>query len=360
MEKKFYSVISGSGRYLPEHIVKNIDFLKNTFFDNQGKKIDLPNEEIIEKFRKITEIDERRYVNDDQVTSDIGYFAAKDALESSGTDKESLDYIIVAHNFGDIKQSDHKSDIVPTIAARIKNKLQIRNPMTVAYDITFGCPGWLQGVIQADYYIRSGDARKIMVIGAETLSRVCDPGDRDSMLYSDGAGAVILEAAESESPVGIIAHAARTDSLTQAYFLKMGHSNDTEEPESNLFLKMEGRKLYEYALSTVPQMVKDCLDKARLALQDIKKVLFHQANTKMNDAMIKQLFRLFGFNTVPDGIMPMTISNLGNNSVATLPIMLDLILKGDFLNHRINQGDYVVFASVGAGMSANTMIYKAQ
>src|SRR5690606_2262471 len=103
-------------------------------------------------------------------------------------DKETLDYIIVAHNFGDILKNNQKSDMVPTLAARVKHKLQIKNPYTVAYDLPFGCPGWLQGLIQADYYLKSGDAKRILIIGAETLSRISDPHDIDSMIFSDEIG----------------------------------------------------------------------------------------------------------------------------------------------------------------------------
>ena len=130
------------------------------------------------------------------------YLAAEDALTSSGIDRESLDYIIVAHNFGDVRAGNLRSDFVPSLAARVKHKLGIVNPGTVAYDLPFGCPGWLQGVIQANYYLRSGDCKRVMVIGAETLSRICDPHDRDSMIYADGAGATILEAVASDRAGG--------------------------------------------------------------------------------------------------------------------------------------------------------------
>lgn len=360
MERQFYSVIVGSGRYVPPRVVKNEDFRDHEFFDAGGNKIEVPNEEIIEKFRKITEIDERRYVEDDMLTSDIGYFAAKDALESSHINKETLDYIIVAHNFGDVASDNPRSDTVPSLASRIKHKLGIVNPSTIVYDISFGCPGWLQAMIQADYFLRSGDIKRVMVIGAETLSRVSDPHDRDSMIYSDGAGAAILEAQESEEPVGILTHSSRSDTLDHMHLLSMGTSNNPGYADNRLFLKMEGRKLYEYALSTVPQLVKDCIEKATLAIQDVKKVLLHQANTKMDDAMLSRLFRLFGLKTSPENIMPMTISLFGNNSVATLPILLDMILKGNFSQHSIKSGDHVIFASVGAGMNANAMVYRAK
>ncbi|MCK5823627.1 MAG: ketoacyl-ACP synthase III, partial [Bacteroidales bacterium] len=214
-----YSVITGTGSYIPTRRIKNEDFLNNEFYDATGKKIDKNNQEIIDKFLEITTIKERRYVTDDLVCSDMAYFAAVEAIKSANINKEELDYIIVAHNFGDVKPDDKGVDIVPSLAARVKYKLEINNPGTVAYDIPFGCPGWLQGIIQADYYIKSGDAKKILVIGADTLSRISDPHDRDSMLYADGAGATVIEAKESDTPIGILAHKSRSDTLLYSNML---------------------------------------------------------------------------------------------------------------------------------------------
>ncbi|MCP5104069.1 MAG: ketoacyl-ACP synthase III, partial [bacterium] len=286
------------------------------------------------------------------------YFAAKNALESSGIDKESLDYIIVAHNFGDVQITNKRSDFVPSLAARVKHKLGIENPKAIAYDIAFGCPGWLQAVIQADYFLRSGDSKRALVIGAETLSRISDPHDRDSMLYADGAGAVILEAKKSSGPVGILAHAARSDALEFAYMLQMGSSYNPDYNGGELYLKMNGRKLYEYALNTVPGVVRDSLEKADVPVSDVKKILIHQANAKMDKAILKRLFKLYGLTDIPQHIMPMNISTFGNSSVATLPTLLDMVLKGKLGNHALKPGDVVVFASVGAGMNINSMVYR--
>ena len=360
MSNRFFSIITGSGRYIPTRIIKNEKFLENEFYNSAGEKIAKTNEEIISKFFQITEIEERRYVEDKFVASDIGFFAAQDALDSSKIDKETLDYIIVAHNFGDVKKSNPKSDFVPCLAARIKHKLGIENPYTIAYDLPFGCPGWIQALIQADYYIKSGDAKRILVIAAETLSRISDPHDIDRMLYSDGAGAVILEAVESETPVGIIKHLTRTDTLEQANLLRMDKSYYPEFGSDDLFLKMNGRKLYEYALNTVPQVVKDCIDKSGVPFKDINKVLIHQANAKMDYAILSRIFKLFGVSEIPKDIMPMTIAKLGNNSVATVPILYDLIMKGEMKNQQINNGDHFILASVGAGMNVNVIVYKQQ
>jgi len=358
MQKNYYSVIKGTGSFIPNKVVKNEDFLDATFYDESGVKMDKENEEIIQKFMEITGIHERRYLEDHQVTSDLSFLAAKAALEDAQTDREELDYIIVAHNFGDVKKSTGSVDMLPSLASRVKQKLGIENPFTVAYDIIFGCPGWIQGLIQANYYIQAGDAKRIMVIGSDALSRVSDPHDRDSMIFADGAGATILEAQESDEPVGILSHVTRSDALNEAYLMWMERSNNPNYPGDEIFLKMNGRKQFEYALNTVPPLVKQTVEKAGIDVHDIKKVLIHQANEKMDQAMLKRFFKLYGIKDIPIDIMPMTISKLGNNSVGTIPIMLDLILKGEMENQSLNPGDPIVLVSVGAGMNINSIIYQ--
>src|SRR4030042_1332462 len=358
MNKKIYSIIVGTGSYIPTKLVPNEYFLGSTFYGPDGKLLDKTNAEIIDKFEKITGIKERRYVTDDLVASDIAYFAAEDARESSKIAPETLDYILVAHNFADIKVDNRRSDFVPSLAARVKHKLQIVNPYTIAHDTPFGCPGWVQGMTQADYYIRSGDAKRVLVMGAETLSRIADPHDRDGMIYADGAGATILEALTSEEPVGILSHAARSDTLEYAYMLWMDRSNNPKYKESNLFLKMHGHKLYEYALKTVPQVVKQSLDMAGFSLNDVKKGLIHQANGKRDDAILERLFGLYGIKEIPPDVMPMSIAWLGNSSVATIPTLLDLVCKEKIDNHAWEKGHIIVLTSVGAGMNINSMVYK--
>ncbi|WP_114749992.1 3-oxoacyl-ACP synthase III family protein [Pleomorphovibrio marinus] len=352
------SVITGSGRYVPNKVVSNEDFLNRTFFDNQGKKLQKENKDIVATLEKITEIQERRYIDADMVTSDMGYIAANSAISDAGLDPETLDYIVVAHNFGDIKEDNRRIDTCPTLAARIKHKLGIKNPYTVAYDLPFGCPGWVQAMIQADYFIKSGDAKKVLVIGAETLSRISDPHDIDSMLFSDGAGAVILEARISTTKVGMIKHLTRSDTYDHAHLLKMTTSNNPCFGDDTLFLKMNGRKLYEYAIKTVPSTLKECIEKANLGLSDIKKVFIHQANAKMDYNILERLFELYGQTNPDPDIMPMSISHLGNNSVATVPILYDLVVKERVKNQKVNKGDYLLFASVGAGMNINAFVYR--
>ena len=352
------SIIIGSGHYLPTLAIPNEAFLNHEFFDAVGTRITKSNAEVVQKLNEITEIRERRYAEDNQTTSDLAFFAAEKAIQTAGIDKETLDYIIIAHNFGDVAKGTNRTDFVPSLGTRVKHKLGIKNPDCVAYDIGFGCPGWVQGMIQANYYLKSGDAKRVMVIGAETLSRVIDPHDRDSMIYADGAGATILEAREETEARGILSHATRTDASEEAYYLWMGKSYKATACQENLYIKMHGRKLYKYAVSNVPSLVKKCLDKVDLDVSDVNKVLIHQANAKLDEGIIRSFFRLYGIREVPDDIMPMCIEKMGNNSVATVPILYDLIQTGQIEGHEIQNGNHLVFSSVGAGMNINAIVYK--
>ena len=351
-----HTVIVGTGSHIPSVIVPNDAFLQHEFHGPDQKPISKSNAEILKQFESITGIRERRYVPDNLLTSDISFDAARKALDSSSIDGETLDYIIVAHNFGDVRAGSTRSDLVPALAARVKNKLEIENPRCVAVDVVFGCPGWLQGVIWADAMIRAGDIRRAMVIGAETLSRISDPHDRDSLIYADGAGATILESRETKA--GILSHNVRSDTLEHSSMLRMGHSYKDEAFLEALFLKMEGRKLYKYALQTVARSIKEALDRVKLDIHDVKKVLIHQANGKMDEAILSALYELYGIDTPPADVMPMTISWLGNSSVATVPTLFDLIAKGRLDGQSFHPGEIVLFASVGAGMHINAVVYR--
>ena len=352
-----HSRIIGTGSYIPNKIVKNEDFLNNKFFEDYGKYIEKDNEDVIRKFYEITGIKERRYVEDDLKNSDIAAIAAKNAIEDSGINPEDIGLIIVAHNYGDLKKGDRHTDEVPSLASRVKNKLGIKNPYAIGFDLLYGCPGWIQAMITADMYIKSGKIKYALVIGSETLSRISDPHDRDSMIYADGAGAVILEATDDEK-IGILNYKSRTDTNGQTFYLWNGKSFNPDFKGDNFFIKMLGRKVYEYALVYVPELIKNLLDESNLEIDDINKILIHQANEKMDIAIGKRLFKLYGKKDMPDSIMPMTIGKLGNSSVATIPTLLDLIMKGKLENHTLKKGDNVIFASVGAGMNINAILYK--
>lgn len=345
----------GTGSYIPELEISNASFIDHLFLEKENVAVQNSNSNVIEKFEQITGIAQRRYARPDQQASDLGYLAAQQAIANANIDPETLDYIIVAHNFGDVSFDRNRSSMVPSLASRVKALLQIKNPDCVAYDLPFGCPGWLEGMIQADIFIRAGVAKRILVIGAETLSRVIDPHDRDCMIFSDGGGAVILEA--NASGIGTIAHKTQTYAVDHILDLQMGNSLSTLHGDDNLYIKMNGRRVYEFALTHVPLVVKSVLDKAGVDISEIKKVLIHQANDKMDAAILARLFKLYD-QPVPENIMPMTIQWLGNSSVATIPTLLDLVVTGKLEGHQIDKGDKVIFASVGAGMNINALLYQ--
>jgi len=351
------SVITGTGSYIPTIVQKNSNFLEHLFLQNDGSTMPYSNEVIIEKFKKITGIEERRYANKKFNSSDLGFFAAQKAIEDAKINPEELDYIILAHNFGDVKSAGTQSDILPSLATRVKHRLQIKNPKCVAFDILFGCPGWIQGLNQADAFIKSGMAKKILVIGSETLSRVLDKHDRDSMIYSDGAGACILEAEKSDKRRGILSHAAQTDTFNEAYYLYFGNSfNKNEDPDVR-YIKMNGHKIYEYALNNVPNAMKAALDDCGCTIDEVKKIFIHQANEKMDKVIVSRFYQLFKFK-MPDDIMPMSIDRLGNSSVATVPTLFDLVLKDKLKNQKVAKNDVIIFASIGAGMNINAIVYR--
>ncbi len=358
--KYLNTVITGTGSYTPKKIVKNEAFLKQDFFSEDQKIIPETGEDIIKKFNAITGIEERRYADSNMNTSDIAGFAAEKAIEDAGIDKETIDYIILAHNFGDVHSGNIQSDLLPNISSRVKHYLKIKNPNCIAYDILFGCPGWVQAFIQAHSYINSGMAKRILIVGAETLSRVNDKYDRDSMIFADGAGAAVIEAQESNEKNGFISFSVRTDTYEEAFYLFAGKSNNPYVDQNVRYIKMHGRKIYEYALTKVPQAMKDALDNSGYKITDLKKVIIHQANEKMDDAIIKRFYKLFGIiqKEISEGIMPMSINKLGNSSVATIPTLYDDILKGRYPEHKISKGDLIMFASVGSGMNINSIIYK--
>ncbi len=351
------SIITGTGSYIPEQVVTNKEFSEHKFYAEDGQPIETAPAEIVEKFKQITGIAERRYVKKDQTASDIATIAAQRAIEDSGIDPETLDQLIVAHNFGNVISNTIQSDAVPSLASRVKHNLKIQNPNCVAYDILFGCPGWVQGMIQADAFFKAGMAKKALIIGTETLSRVIDMHDRDSMIFSDGAGACVLEYKEHPKS-GIIASSAVTHSMDEAYFIHLGQSYHPGADPGVRYIKMKGRKVYEYAIKQVAEAMKNCLDKAGVGIDQLKKIFIHQANEKMDEGIIKVLYKLYGLKASPADVMPMCIQWLGNSSVATVPTLYDLVKKGKLEEHTLHEGDIILFASVGAGMNINAVCYR--
>lgn len=348
-------LFSGTGSYIPPQIVDETHFLDSAFYNEKGDWIKDDSELIIKKFKSITGIRQRRYASKDQVSSDLGTIAAQKALEDAGVDPESLNGIIFTHNYGNIPLGTIQSDTVPALAARVKHNLKIKNPNCVVFDVMGGCPGWIQSVIIAKQFIQGNPDHKYLVIGSETLSRVTDPHDRDSMIYSDGAGAVIMSSDDSDS--GILSYGSKSFTFEEVNYLDFNRSYNKEFPDETKFIKMKGRRIYEFALTNVPLAMKECLEKANIKIEDVSKVLLHQANEKMDEAILKRFYELYGV-PIPEDVMPMSIELLGNSSVATVPTLLDLILNNELPPHTLKKGEIILMASVGAGMNVNAMAYR--
>ncbi len=353
------SVITGTGSYIPPIIKTNKDFTMHSFYGEDGISIKTDPEIVVEKFKQITGIAERRYAEEGMNASGMAVIAAEIAIKEAGCDPETIDQIIVAHNFGNVIKHTIQTDVLPALASRVKHALKIKNPSCIPYDILFGCPGWIQGVIQADAYFKALVAKKCLIIGTETLSRVLDEYDRDSMIFSDGAGACILEAIDSaDNKAGILSTAVLAHCIDEVDYLHFGKSFHPDADPGIRYIKMKGRKVYEYALKYVPMAMKDCLDKANVDIHDLKKVFLHQANEKMDESIIKAMYKLYDIEIIPEGIMPMSIHMLGNSSVATVPTLFDLVVKNKMDKHSLKTGDLILFASVGAGMNINAFCYR--
>lgn len=350
------SIITGVGSYIPNWKVSNKAFEGNEFYLKTGEPIDEPGEKIIQKFQSITGIENRRYAEKTQMNSDLAIEASKNAIADANINPNDLGHIIVAHNYGDVQYGTFRSDIMPSIASRVKNGVGCTNEDCVAYDIIFGCPGWVQALIQAHIYLQAGEAKHVLVVGSETLSRVTDPHDRDTMIFADGAGAVVLSAVETQQKVGIIAHAAVTHAEEELNYLYNGGSCKLGYDPSTMYIKMDGRKIYEYALTKVPAAMKKCIDKSGMDISALKMIFLHQANEKMDEAILKRFFRQYRTD-VPEKIMPMSIKDLGNSSVATVPTLYDLVKKDRKPGYNLQSGDFILFASVGAGMNINAVGY---
>jgi 3-oxoacyl-[acyl-carrier-protein] synthase III len=352
------TIIAGTGTKLPERRIKNSYFLNHIFMDEHGVQNPKPQAEIVAKLEQITGIQERGYIQDNEDSVPLMYEGALAALNDWGKDKNLIDGIIVAHNAGNMLQGRQGFHTVPNMAALLKNRLEISNHECFAYDILFGCPGWLQGVIQAHQAIQIGDAKNVLVVGLEVASRLLDPHDLDSLILADGCGAAVISAAENDEQAGIISYATFSHAQEDISCIYLDKSYNKEIEAPTLF-KMNGKDVYKYATVWVPKVIKKALDKAGMDVSAIDMFLFHQANGKMLHAFANNLAQMYGIEGLTfDGKIPTTIQFTGNTSVATIPTMLDLICKNQLGNYQIKKGMKVVFASVGAGMHCNALVYQ--
>lgn len=354
------SIITGTGSAIPKQRITNDYFENWAFYGKDKNPIDKPGGEIVAKLEAISGIKERRFIGDEEESIDVMVEASESALRDAGIEGNELGAIIVAHNAGNMLKN-HKGQAgqgfhtVPNLAAVLKNRLGVENYECPSYDILFGCPGWVQGVIQANRLIKAGEADHVLVVGIEVVSRLLDPHDMDSMLMSDGCGAAVVSAKEGN---GVLAHATYSHGLKDLNSITLGASLNPETPGRTYF-KMNGKEVYRYATTWLPQVVKQALDKAGLTPRDIDMFFFHQANAKMLTVIARNLMKLYGQEAEEySHKVPSSISFLGNSSVATVPTLFDLVRKGEIEGFQAKPGQRYVFASVGAGMHCNAVVYE--
>ena len=352
------SSISGSGSAMPKRIIKNDYFLQNDFYTKKGEKNPKDPKEIIQKLEEISGIRERRFIGEDEESIQLLEDASRKAVANAGLRPNDLDGIIIAHNTANVRANLGSCfHPIPNVAALLKNQLEITNKDCPSYDILFGCPGWVEGFIQAHRMIQLGEAKHVLVAGVEVASRFLDPHDVDYMLMADGCGATVISA--DDLTEGVLSHASFSHAQDDLDSIILDRSLNKER-EGNLFFKMQGNKVYKYATAQLPLVIKKAMDKIGMTPTEVDYFFFHQANAKMLKAIAGNLMKVFEITDVAyEHKIPSSISFLGNTSVATIPTLFDLVKKKEIDGFPLKKGQTYVFASVGAGMHCNAIIYRS-
>ncbi|MSU01492.1 beta-ketoacyl-ACP synthase III [Tissierella pigra] len=326
--KSIYVGISGVGSYVPERVVTN---------DALSKIVDTSNEWIVER----TGIEERRIADDDTATSDLGTLAAKRALEDAKLQPEDIDLIIVA-----TVTADHA---FPSTACIIQKNIGAMK--AAAFDINVGCSGFVYGLSIGESFIKSGTYEKVLVIGAEALSKIVDWQDRNTcVLFGDGAGACVLE--KCEEGFGILSSELGSDGTNgQVLSQPAGGSRlptSIETLEDRLhYVKMDGKEVFKFAVRVMEKTSMNALEKADLNLADLDFLVPHQANMRIIDAAAKKL------KLEKDKIC-INLNKYGNMSSASIPVALDEAVK----NKKIKNGDNILLVAFGAGLTWASMTIK--
>jgi 3-oxoacyl-[acyl-carrier-protein] synthase III len=311
-----YSRIIGTGTYLPEKVLTNFDL---------EKMVDTTDEWI----RTRTGIEERHIAADDEATSDLAYRAALAAIENAGLTPGDIDFVLVGTTTPDL--------IFPNVACLLQEKLGIRG--CPAFSLEAACSGFIYALVVADQFVRSGQARRALVIGAETMSRIIDWKDRETcVLFGDGAGAVILEG--SEEP-GIIYSTLGADGrYRELLYASSGVATRHREPGGAAALRMKGNEVFKVAVKTLEHLVDDVIEKNHLEQGQIDWLIPHQANIRIIEATAKRL-------QMPMERVILTVRTHGNTSAASVPMALDTAIR----DGRIKRGDLLLLEAFGGGFT---------
>jgi len=319
-----FSKIIATGSYLPTNVVTNQDL---------EKKVDTTDEWI----RTRTGIQRRSIADSEQATSDLGYEAAKKAIERSGIDANEIDLIIVGTCTPDVP--------TPNVGTIIQEKIGLKN--FPAFSIEAACSGFIYAINLANKFILSGDSKCALVIGAETLSRITDWEDRNTcVLFADGAGAAILK--PSNDPGIIHSKLGANGAYSDLLYVPYGTSKrPIKEERNDNFLQMRGNEVFKVAVKTLERIAMDSLKEANMTAEDIDWFIPHQANIRIIQAVSKRL------NISEDKVV-ISLTNHGNTSAASIPLALDQSIR----EGKIKNGDTVLLQSFGAGFTCGTVILE--
>ncbi len=319
--KKIHSKISATGSYLPKKILLNAEL---------AKTVETSDEWIMDR----TGIKQRHVVSEGELTSDIAAHAVLKTLEKAGKKAEEIDLIIVATTTPDLT--------FPATATTVQAKIGAINAF--AFDIQAVCSGFVYALATADNFIKSGQVKNALVIGAETLSRIVNWEDRNTcVLFGDGAGAVLLEAT-SEENCGIIASDLHSDGTLNSLLKTTGGPSLNQQTG---FIEMAGKEVFKHAVEKMSKSVLSVLEKAGLTSKDIDLLVPHQANARILNAVAARL-------EIPEEKVVLTVHDHANTSAASIPLALDYANS----QGRIKKGDVVVLEALGGGLTWGSVVLR--
>jgi 3-oxoacyl-[acyl-carrier-protein] synthase III len=317
-----YSKIIGTGSYLPAKVLTNFDL---------EKIVETSHDWIVSR----SGIHERHIAADNELTSDLALQASLRAIEAAAISAEEIDLVIVATTTPD--------QVFPSTACILQDKLGIKNHCA-AFDMQAVCGGFVYAMNTADLYIRGGQAKTVLVVGAEVLSRILDWSDRTTcVLFGDGAGAVVLRA--SKTP-GIIASKLHADGSHRG-MLKADGNIRNGEVQGDPFIKMEGKAVFKFAVKVLSEVVEEVLEEGNLQDSDIAWLVPHQANIRIMEATAKKL----GLSM--DNVI-VTVATHGNTSAASIPLALDTAVR----DGRIKAGQNILLEAVGGGFTWGAVLIR--
>jgi 3-oxoacyl-[acyl-carrier-protein] synthase-3 len=309
------TVVAGVGSYLPKRVVTN---------DEMATIVDTSDEWIVER----TGISRRHIAGEGECTSDLALEAGRRAIENAGIQADDIDLVIVATTTPD--------ETFPATAVKVQAALGITRG--AAFDIQAVCSGFVYGMSVADSLIRSGAAKNLLLIGAETMSRILDWEDRGTcVLFGDGAGAVVLRGETGSGDRGVIANKLRSDGTKHDMLYVDGGPSSTQTTGK---LRMQGKDVFKHAVKNLAEIVEEVFEGTTLSPSDIDWIVPHQANRRILDATAKKL------GVAPDKVV-MTVQDHGNTSAASVPLALDRAVR----DGRIKRGDLVLLEAMGGGFT---------